>query len=278
MEVTYKYNYNFMPSKTIEMSFENLLVATENNIRTITINRPDKLNALNKKTVQEIGEAVKQAIADDGVKAIILTGAGPKSFVAGADIAEFIGLSPAEGMKMAEAGQQVFRSIENSPKPVVAAVNGFALGGGCELAMACHLRVASANAKFGQPEVNLGLIAGYGGTQRLTQYIGKARSLELHMTADMLTAEQAQQYGLVNYVAAPEQLMAKCTELLEKIMTKSPKAIAGVIASVNAYYEEGGAGGYKAEIDEFGKCFATEDFKEGTAAFLEKRKANFKGK
>ncbi len=266
-----------MASKYDNMSFENLLVSTDNGIRTITINRPDKLNALNKKTVQEIGQAIAQASAEPALKGIIITGAGPKSFVAGADISEFIGLSPAEGMKMAQEGQRVFQSIENCPKPVIAAVNGFALGGGCELAMACHLRVAATNAKFGQPEVNLGLIAGYGGTQRLTQYVGKAKSFELHMTADMLTAEQALQMSLVNYVTSPEELIAKCVGILEKIATKSPMAVAGVIASVNAYYEEG-VDGYKKEIEEFGKCFATEDFKEGTAAFLEKRKAEFKGK
>ncbi|MBL7892667.1 MAG: enoyl-CoA hydratase/isomerase family protein [Bacteroidia bacterium] len=259
------------------MSFENLLTKTENGIHTITINRPDKLNALNKKTVQEIGDAVKDAIAESAVKGIIITGAGPKSFVAGADISEFVGLSVEQGKTMAKAGQDVFKLIEESPKPIIAAVNGFALGGGCELAMACHLRVASDNAKFGQPEVNLGLIAGYGGTQRLTQLIGKAKSLELHMTADMLTAQQALQFGLVNYVVSPDQLIIKCLELFEKIKTKAPLAIAGVIASVNAYYTDG-VNGFDAEVTEFGKCFATTDFKEGTTAFLEKRKANFTGK
>lgn len=259
------------------MSFDNLITKTENGIHIITINRPDKLNALNKKTVQEIGAAVKEAIADDSVKGIIITGAGPKSFVAGADISEFVGLSVEQGKAMAKAGQDVFKLIEESPKPVIAAVNGFALGGGCELAMSCHLRVASDNARFGQPEVNLGLIAGYGGTQRLTQLIGKAKSLELHMTADMLTAQQALQFGLVNYVVSPDQLMTKCLELFEKIKTKAPLAIAGVIASVNANYTDG-VNGFDTEINEFGKCFATTDFNEGTTAFLEKRKANFAGK
>lgn len=259
------------------MAFETLLTTTDNGIHTITINRPDKLNALNKKTVAELGEAIKAAKADGAVKAVIITGAGPKSFVAGADISEFIGLSVEQGKAMAQAGQDVFKSIENCPKPVIAAVNGFALGGGCELAMSCHLRIASDNAKFGQPEVNLGLIAGYGGTQRLIQYLGKTKATELHMTADMLTAEQALNLGLLNYVVPADQLMAKCIEVIEKIKTKSPKAITGVINSVNAYFENG-VDGFKAEIDEFGKCFATEDFKEGTAAFLEKRKANFTGK
>jgi len=259
------------------MNYENLLSSTDNGILTITINRPDKLNALNKKTVAEIGEAIAAAKADDAVKAIIITGAGPKSFVAGADIAEFVGLSVEQGKALAKAGQDVFRSIETCPKPVIAAVNGFALGGGCELSMACHLRIASDNAKFGQPEVNLGLIAGYGGTQRLIQYIGKTKAAELHMTADMINAEQALNLGLVNYVVAPDQLMAKCIEIIEKIKSKSPKAITGVINSVNAYFENG-VDGFDTEINEFGKCFGTEDFKEGTTAFLEKRKANFTGK
>ncbi|MCW3103537.1 MAG: enoyl-CoA hydratase [Bacteroidetes bacterium] len=259
------------------MAYENLLSSNDNGILTITINRPDKLNALNKKTVSEIGEAIAAAKADDAVKAIIITGSGPKSFVAGADIAEFVGLSVEQGKALAKAGQDVFRSIETCPKPVIAAVNGFALGGGCELSMACHLRIASDNAKFGQPEVNLGLIAGYGGTQRLIQYIGKTKAAELHMTADMINAEQALNLGLVNYVVAPDQLMAKCIEIIEKIKSKSPKAITGVINSVNAYFENG-VDGFDTEINEFGKCFGTEDFKEGTTAFLEKRKANFTGK
>lgn len=256
--------------------FENLLTKSENGIYTITVNRPDKLNALNKKTVSEIGEAIKEAIKNVEVRGIIITGAGPKSFVAGADISEFVGLNVVQGEAMAKAGQDVFKSIEDCPKPVIAAVNGFALGGGCELAMSCHIRVASDNSKFGQPEVNLGLIAGYGGTQRLTQLVGKAKSMELHMTADMLTAEQALQLGLVNYVVPQDQLIAKCVEILEKVKTKAPLAIAGAIASINAVYTDG-VDGYEKEISEFGKCFSTQDFKEGTSAFLEKRKANFKG-
>src|SRR6218665_829296 len=259
------------------MAYENLLTSAENGVLTITINRPDKLNALNKKTVSEIGEAINAAKEDETVKAIIITGAGPKSFVAGADIAEFVGLSVEQGKALAKAGQDVFKSIETCPKPVIAAVNGFALGGGCELSMACHLRIASDNAKFGQPEVNLGLIAGYGGTQRLIQYIGKTKAAELHMTADMITAEQALNLGLVNYVVSQDQLMAKSLEIIEKIKSKSPKAIAGVRSSVNAYFENG-VDGFNTEIDEFGKCFGTEDFKEGTSAFLEKRKANFTGR
>ncbi len=259
------------------MTFENLLTSIENNVLTITINRPEKLNALNKKTVEEIGVAIENAEADTEVRAIIVTGAGPKSFIAGADIAEFVGLSVEQGKALAQMGQGVFKQIETCSKPVIAAVNGFALGGGCELSMACHLRVASENAKFGQPEVNLGLIAGYGGTQRLIQYVGKTKATELHMTADMINAEQALNLGLVNYVVPQDQLIAKCLEILEKIKSKSPKAITGVINSVNAYFESG-VDGFNAEINEFGKCFATDDFKEGTSAFLEKRKANFTGK
>jgi enoyl-CoA hydratase len=259
------------------MTFENLLITVANNVLTITINRPDKLNALNKKTVEEIGQAITSAELNNTVKAIIITGAGLKSFVAGADIAEFVGLSVEQGKALANAGQHVFRQIETCSKPVIAAVNGFALGGGCELSMACHLRVASDNAKFGQPEVNLGLIAGYGGTQRLIQYVGKTKATELHMTADLITAEQALNLGLVNYVVPQDQLITKCLELVEKIKNKSPNAITGVINSVNAYFENG-VDGFSIEVEEFGKCFATENFKEGTTAFLEKRKANFTGK
>jgi len=259
------------------MTFENLLTIVENGILTITINRPDKLNALNRKTVEEIGAAVKKAESSKDVKAIIITGSGKKSFVAGADISEFLGLSIEQGKDLARTGQTIFKSIENCSKPVVAAVNGFALGGGCELSMACHLRIASENAKFGQPEVNLGLIAGYGGTQRLIQYIGKTKAIELHMTGELINAEQALNLGLVNYVVPQEQLMEKCVELLEKIKSKSPEAITGVINSVNAYFEKS-VDGFNAETEEFGKCFATEDFKEGTSAFIEKRQAHFIGK
>jgi enoyl-CoA hydratase len=259
------------------MTYQNLLTKTENGTQTITINRPDKLNALNKLTVQELGQAIQAAKADGGVKAVIITGAGPKAFVAGADIAEFVGLTADQAKAMAKTGQDVFKSIEDCPKPVMAAVNGFALGGGCELAMACHLRVASENAKFGQPEVNLGLIAGYGGTQRLIQLVGKTKAMELHLTADMITAEQALQLGLVNHVVPQDQLIARCAEILERIKTKSPSAVSHAIAAMNAYFTEC-VDGYDAEASEFGKCFATEDLKEGTSAFLEKRKPNFTGR
>lgn len=259
------------------MEFKNLLFSLNNGILTITVNRPDKLNALNKLTVQEIHQAINAAKENSEVKVIIITGSGAKGFIAGADISEFVGLSVEQGMAMAKTGQDVFKLIEDCPKPVIAAVNGFALGGGCELAMACHLRVASDNAKFGQPEVNLGLIAGYGGTQRLTHLIGKTKAMELHLTGDMISAEQALFEGLVNYVVPQDQLMVRCIEIAERIKSKSPRAVGGAIAAINAYFTEG-VDGYKAEIDEFGKCFSSEDFKEGTTAFLEKRKPNFTGK
>ncbi len=259
------------------MNFQNLLFNLSNGILIITINRPDKLNALNKLTVQEIGQAIQEAKVNAEVKVIIITGSGVKGFVAGADISEFLGLGPKEGMAMAQMGQDVFKTIEDCTKPVIAAVNGFALGGGCELAMACHLRVASENAKFGQPEVNLGLIAGYGGTQRLVQLISKTKAMELHLTGDMITAEQALFLGLVNYVVPQDQLIPRCIEIAERIKSKSPKAVGCAINAMNAYFSEG-VDGYKTEIDEFGKCFSSEDFKEGTSAFLEKRKPNFTGK
>jgi enoyl-CoA hydratase len=233
------------------------------------------LNALNRETIQEIGTAIAEAANDSAIAGVIITGSGPKAFVAGADITEFLNVSVEEGKKLSEAGHKVFRSIELCPKPVIAAVNGFALGGGCELAMACHLRIASDNAKFGQPEVNLGLIPGYGGTQRLVHLIGKGKAMELMMTTDMMDAQTALQYGLVNYVTTSDQLIAKCEELLNKIKTKSPKAIAAIIRSVDANFADG-IDGFETEVDEFGKLFGTDDFKEGVGAFLEKRKANFK--
>ena len=211
------------------------------------------------------------------IKAVILTGAGQKGFVAGADISEFVGLNSGEGMELARRGQEIFFRFENCSKPIVAAVNGFALGGGCELAMACHFRIAAENAKFGQPEVNLGLIPGYGGTQRLVQLIGKGRALELLMTGGMIDAPTALQYGLVNYVVPQEELLPKAISLLQTITAKAPLAISHCIKSANAVFDHS-KNGYEVELEAFGDCFDTADMKEGTAAFLEKRKANFTGK
>lgn len=255
--------------------YQNILVETNEAITTITVNRPDKLNALNHATIQEIGQAVRAAEKDPAVAGIIITGAGPKSFVAGADIAEFAQYTVEEGKQLSADGHAVFKSIETCTKPVIAAVNGFALGGGCELAMSCHIRVASDNAKFGQPEVKLGVIPGYAGTQRLVQLIGKGKAMELLITADMIGAEEAHRLGLVNHVVTQEQLMAKTHELMAKITAQSPKAIAGIVRCVDAFFTDG-EDGFKTEVEEFGKCFGTDDFREGVGAFMEKRKANFK--
>lgn len=257
--------------------YQTLLTSLENGILTITINRPDKLNALNKDVMNDLDKAIDEVSNNAEVKAAIITGAGPKSFVAGADISEFVGLSKEEGKSLAKKGQDIFFKIENNKKPIVAAVNGFALGGGCELAMACHFRLASDNAKFGQPEVNLGLLPGYGGTQRLTHLIGKGRAMELLMSAGMINAETALQYGLVNYVVPQEELLQKTRSILETVITKAPLAVAGCITCANAAITDS-TNGYEKEIDAFGNCFATEDMKEGTSAFLEKRKAAFTGK
>jgi enoyl-CoA hydratase len=258
--------------------YKTLLTELEKGILTITINRPDKMNALNKDVIAELGQAMDDVYTNAEVKTVIITGAGEKAFVAGADISEFLSLDAAGGAALATIGQDsVFNKIENCPKPVVAAVNGFSLGGGCELAMACHFRVAATNAKFGQPEVNLGLIPGYGGTQRLTQLVGKGKAMELMMTADMIGAEEAKSLGLVNHVVAPEELITKAKEILTKIQTKAPVAVAMVIACVNDA-AKCNASGFDNEIERFGACFATEDMKEGTGAFLEKRKPVFKGK
>ena len=260
------------------MEYQVLHLQEEDQILLVTINRERALNALNTQTMDELKHLFTQdAPSMKDIKGIILQGAGEKAFVAGADIKEFLSLSADGGKQMAQKGQDIFFAIENFPKPVVAAVNGFALGGGCELAMACHLRVASTSARFGQPEVNLGLIPGYGGTQRLIQYIGKTKAMELLMTADMIGAEEAKTLGLVNYVVEREELLSKAKSLVEKIASKGPVAIAQVIASVNAFYTDG-VDGFNYEVDAFGKCCATEDFKEGASAFVEKRKPNFIGK
>jgi enoyl-CoA hydratase len=255
--------------------YQTLLTALAENIFTITINRPEKLNALNKTVIAELGEAIEEVYQNPAIRAAIITGSGSKSFVAGADISGFTGLSKEQGKEMAKEGLDVFFKIENAPKPILAAVNGFALGGGCELAMACHFRLCSDTAQFGQPEVNLGLIPGYGGTQRLTQLIGKGRALEALMTGNLINASLALQYGLVNYVTTPADLMEKTKVILQQIIGKGPLAIARCIASANAAV--GNEKGYQMETTFFGECFGTEDMKEGTAAFLEKRKPVFKG-
>lgn len=246
-------------------------------IYTITINRPDKLNALNKEVFTDLDTAVDEINSNPGIRSAIITGAGPKAFVAGADITEFGGLGKEEAMALAKRGQDIFFKIEHSKKPIIAAVNGFALGGGCELAMACHFRIAGEQAKFGQPEVNLGLIPGYGGTQRLTQLIGKGRAIELLISGGIIDAAAALQYGLVNYVVPAEELLDKARTLLQTINTKAPIAIAKCIETVNAVFDEN-KNGFEEEITAFGECFDTEDMKEGTAAFLEKRKAVFEGR
>lgn len=258
--------------------YQTLLTELSGGILTITINRPDKLNALNKEVIEELGKALDEVYNNPEIRSAIITGSGMKSFVAGADISEFTDLDAHGGAALAKKGQElVFSKIENAPKPIIAAVNGFSLGGGCELAMACHFRTASESAKFGQPEVNLGLIPGYGGTQRLVQLIGKGKAMELLMTADMIKADEAKALGLVNHVFTAEELLPKTREILQKIQTKAPLAIGKIIALVNEAATVSDTG-LSNEIKAFGECFATEDKKEGTAAFLEKRAAVFTGK
>ncbi len=260
------------------MNFNNLLWDLQDGILTITINRADKLNALNGETVIEIKTAFEQAKSNQEIIGIIVTGAGEKSFVAGADIAEFQGLDVEQAKALAQRGHDIFFLIEQMPIPVIAVVNGFALGGGCELSMACHLRIVTVNAKFGQPEVNLGIIAGYGGTQRLIQYIGKAKALELHLTADMIDATTALNLGLVNYIEADKNAaLEKAKSILNKIATKGPVAVAKVIECTNAYFKDG-VDGFAYEVDAFAALFNTNDVTEGVSAFLEKRKPEFKGK
>jgi enoyl-CoA hydratase len=259
------------------MQYKNLLVEEADGIILLTINREKALNALNQQTMKELGAFFSQdAPARKDLKGIVITGAGEKAFVAGADIKEFLSLDAEGGRRMAWEGQDVFFRIERFPKPVVAAVQGFALGGGCELAMACHLRVAGEKARFGQPEVNLGLIPGFGGTQRLVQYLGKTKAMELLMTADMIDAETAERLGLVNAVVAAGKEVEKAKEFILKVASKGPVAIAKVIEAVNAYYEAG-VNGFEREVEEFGHTAATEDFREGASAFIEKRAAEFTG-
>jgi enoyl-CoA hydratase len=259
------------------MPYSTILTELQDGILTVTINRPDKLNALNRQVLDELDTEIGRVYADPDVKGVILTGAGPKAFVAGADISEFLQASPEQGAALAKRGQDIFFNIERCPKPVIAAVNGFALGGGCELAMACHIRVASENARFGQPEVNLGLIAGYGGTQRLTQLVGKGKSMELHMSAQIIDAKEALNWGLVNHVVEADKLTEFTRQLMTTILGKSPVALSKVIAAVNAAVDPS-VDGYAEEIRLFGQCFGTEDMKEGVSAFLEKRKAAFPGR
>lgn len=256
--------------------YNNILTEQKGHLLIITINRPAQLNALNKETIEELHRALSAGDEDSDTGVIIITGSGEKSFVAGADIKEFADFTISQGGELAMNGQKyLFNFIENLTTPVIAAVNGFALGGGLELAMACHIRVASSNARMGLPEVSLGVIPGYGGTQRLTQLVGKGKANEMVFTAGMIKADEALQWGLANYIVEPEELMSKVEEIANKILNNSPTAIASAIRSINANFEDG-INGFDVEIEEFGKCFGTEDFKEGTSAFLEKRKPNFR--
>ena len=260
------------------MSENNILRTVDEGILTLTINRPNQLNALNSEVISSLSKEIVSAQTDDEVRIIIITGAGEKAFVAGADIKEFADFTPSQGKDLAALGQAtLFDRVERSFKPVIAAVNGFALGGGLELAMAAHVRVASTNAKLGLPEVSLGVIPGYGGTQRLAQLVGKGKALELVLTAGMISADEAQGLGLVNYSVEQEELMETCKGIAKKMMRNAPTALTAAIKSVVAGYTDS-VDGYSVEIEQFGLCFGTEDFKEGTTAFLEKRKAQFPGK
>lgn len=256
--------------------YQTLVTELHEGILTITINRPEKLNALNSLVLQELDKVLDQMDSHSEIKAAIITGSGIKAFVAGADISEFRGLSSENAAALALRGQDLFFRLERNTKPIVAAVNGFSLGGGCELAMACHFRIASYNAKFGQPEVNLGIMPGYGGTQRLVQLVGKGRAMELVLSGNMIDAEEAHRIGLVNHLYPVEDLLDKTKALLQTILSKAPLAIAASIKALNAVFEPG-VDGYEVEANEFGHCFATKDMEEGTSAFLEKRKPVFKG-
>lgn len=259
------------------MAYQNLISEIKENILYVTINREKALNALNKDTLAELADVIAFAGKTDEVRGVILIGAGEKAFVAGADIKEFSDYSGKQGEDLAKRGHElVFNAIENSSKPFIAAINGFALGGGLELAMACHMRIASDHAKLGLPEVTLGLIPGYGGTQRLTQLVGKGKAIEMITTANMITALDAEKIGLVNYVVPQSDLISKAEEMLNVIKQRAPLAVSAAIKSVIAAVNNNN--GYATEIEEFGKCFETADFKEGVTAFVEKRKANFSGK
>jgi len=256
---------------------QNVIIQKEGNIAVLTINRPDQLNALNIDTIEELGKAFVEVDKDKEIKVIILTGTGDRAFVAGADIKEFYQFSVEDGKKLSKTGhEKLFNLVENLDTIVIAAINGFALGGGLELAMSCHMRVASHNAKLGLPEVGLGVIPGYGGTQRLAQLVGKGRAIELIATAEMITSEVANDWGLVNYVTTQAELLDRCKDIGSRIAKNSSVAVAGAIRAINAGYQSG-VNGFEKEIEEFGKCFGTNDFKEGTTAFVEKRKPNFPG-
>lgn len=260
------------------MNFENILIEKEQSIAVVTINRPTKLNALNKVTIEELHAAFQELESDESIRVILVTGSGEKAFVAGADISEFAAFSVDQGAELAAKGQELlFDFVQNLSTPVIAVVNGFALGGGLELAMASHFRIASDNAKMGLPEVTLGVIPGYGGTQRLPQLVGKGRAMEMIMTAQMIDAATALQYGLVNHVVPQAELLDFAKGVAEKIAKNSPYAISKAIQSINANFEDG-KNGFQTEIQNFGICFGSADFKEGTTAFLEKRKATFTGK
>lgn len=255
------------------MNYHNIIVEQDFSVCIITINRENKLNALNKETLNELHHAIIDALRDGNIRGIILTGSGQKAFVAGADITEFSGFNQDEGQNMAREGQsKVFDLIHQAGKPIIAAINGFALGGGLELAMACHIRIAAEHSKMGLPEVSLGLIPGYGGTQRLTQLIGKGRALEMILTGNMIDAEKSLLYGLVNHVVPQVKLVDKAKDILKTIMTRSPQAIAAAIRAVNASQKREG---FEIEINEFSNLFGTDEFKEGVNAFLEKRTPNF---
>lgn len=260
------------------MSYENIIAEVKEQVAYITINRPKQLNALNKQTIEELSRAFTEADENSEVKAIIVTGSGEKAFVAGADIKEFADFNVEQGKELAAKGQEIlFNLVENLSTPTIAAVNGFALGGGLELAMSCHIRVASDNAKLGLPEVSLGVIPGYGGTQRLAQLVGKGKAMEMVATAGMITAEEAMQWGLVNHVTFANELLIKAEEIAKAIKRNSPVAIGKAIEAINAGYRDG-INGYDVEIEQFGLAFGTEDFKEGTTAFMEKRRAQFPGR
>ncbi len=258
------------------MSYTNILTEENGHVLKITINRPNQLNALNKETIGELHEALKQVDTNQNIGVVILTGSGEKAFVAGADIKEFASFDVENGKKLAAEGQsKLFNLIENMSKPVIAAINGFALGGGLELAMASHIRVASDNAKMGLPEVSLGVIPGYGGTQRLAQLVGRGKAMEMVTTAGMISAEEAKSWGLVNHVVAQDELIGLAEKIASKILKNSPNAISAAMRAINSNYVDG-VNGYDKEIEEFGKCFGTPEFVEGTTAFMEKRKAEFR--